>query len=118
VQIHAAHGYLINQFLSPHHNRRDDEWGGTPEAPSLRAGVYAEIRRRVGSGFPVGIKLNSADFQRGGFTEQESLGTIRALADAGIDLIGNLRRYLRGPAMSGIMQETRRPPLPPGRPTS
>jgi 2,4-dienoyl-CoA reductase-like NADH-dependent reductase (Old Yellow Enzyme family) len=44
------------------------------EAPSLRAGVYAEIRRRVGSGFPVGIKLNSADFQRGGFTEQESLG--------------------------------------------
>jgi len=109
VQIHAAHGYLINQFLSPHHNRRDDEWGGTPEKRRrFVLAVYAEIRRRVGSDFPAGIKLNSADFQRGGFTEQESLDTIRALAEAGIDLIEISGGTYEAPAMSGIMQETKK----------
>jgi len=88
VQIHAAHGYLINQFLSPHHNQRTDEWGGTNEKRRrFLLAVYAEIRQQVGPDFPVGIKLNSADFQHGGFTEDESLQTIRALADAGIDLV-------------------------------
>jgi len=88
VQIHGAHGYLINQFLSPHHNQRNDEWGGTPEKRRRFAlAVYAEIRRQVGSDFPVAIKLNSADFQRGGFTEEESLATVQALVDAGIDLV-------------------------------
>lgn len=88
VQIHAAHGYLINQFLSPHHNQRTDEWGGTTEKRRrFLLAVYAEIRRQVGPDFPVGIKLNSADFQHGGFTEEESLQTVRALADAGIDLV-------------------------------
>lgn len=88
VQIHAAHGYLINQFLSPRHNQRTDEWGGTIEKRRrFLLAVYAEIRQQVGPDFPVGIKLNSADFQHGGFTEDESLQTIRALADAGIDLV-------------------------------
>lgn len=109
VQIHAAHGYLINQFLSPHHNRRNDEWGGTPEKRRrFVLAVYAEIRRQVGAGFPVGIKLNSADFQRGGFTEEESLDTIRALADSGIDLIEVSGGTYEAPAMSGIMQETKK----------
>jgi 2,4-dienoyl-CoA reductase-like NADH-dependent reductase (Old Yellow Enzyme family) len=88
VQIHGAHGYLINQFLSPHHNQRNDEWGGTPEKRRrFVLAVYSEIRRQVGSHFPVAIKLNSADFQRGGFTEEESLVTVQALVDAGIDLV-------------------------------
>jgi 2,4-dienoyl-CoA reductase-like NADH-dependent reductase (Old Yellow Enzyme family) len=88
VEIHAAHGYLINQFLSPHHNQRTDEWGGTPEKRRrFLMAVYEEIRSQVGPQFPVGIKLNSADFQRGGFTEEESLATVRALVDAGIDLV-------------------------------
>jgi 2,4-dienoyl-CoA reductase-like NADH-dependent reductase (Old Yellow Enzyme family) len=88
VQIHAAHGYLINQFLSPHHNQRNDEWGGTAEKRRrFLLAVYAEIRQQVGSNFPVAIKLNSADFQRGGFTEEESLATVQALVDAGIDLV-------------------------------
>jgi 2,4-dienoyl-CoA reductase-like NADH-dependent reductase (Old Yellow Enzyme family) len=88
VQIHAAHGYLINQFLSPHHNQRTDEWGGTIEKRRrFLLAVYAEIRQQVGPDFPIGIKLNSADFQHGGFTEDESLQTIRALADAGIDMV-------------------------------
>ncbi len=88
VQIHAAHGYLINQFLSPHHNQRNDEWGGTAEKRrSFLLAVYAEIRKQVGPDFPVAIKLNSADFQHGGFTEEESLATVRAMVDAGIDLV-------------------------------
>jgi len=105
VQIHAAHGYLINQFLSPHHNRRNDEWGGTAEKRRrFVLAVYAEIRRQVGADFAVGIKLNSADFQRGGFTEEESLETIRALAEAGIDLIEISGGTYEAPAMSGAMQ--------------
>jgi 2,4-dienoyl-CoA reductase-like NADH-dependent reductase (Old Yellow Enzyme family) len=88
VQLHGAHGYLISQFLSPHHNRRTDQWGGTPEnRRRFVLEIYKEIRNRVGADFPIAIKLNSADFQRGGFTEDESLATILALDEAGIDLI-------------------------------
>ena len=108
VQIHAAHGYLVNQFLSPHHNRRDDEWGGTPEKRRrFLLAVYAEIRRQVGPDFAVAIKLNSADFQRGGFTEEESLATIRALADAGIDLIEISGGTYEAPAMNGAMHASK-----------
>src|SRR5207253_2786752 len=68
VQIHGAHGYLVNQFLSPHHNHRSDEWGGSAEnRRRFVLTVLKEIRGRVGARYPVGIKLNSADFQRGGF---------------------------------------------------
>lgn len=102
VQIHGAHGYLISQFLSPHHNQRTDEWGGSPEKRRrFVMAVYQEIRRRVGADFPVGIKLNSADFQRGGFTEEESMDTIIALVDAGIDLIEISGGTYEAPAMSG-----------------
>jgi 2,4-dienoyl-CoA reductase-like NADH-dependent reductase (Old Yellow Enzyme family) len=95
VQIHGAHGYLVSQFLSPHHNQRSDEWGGTPEKRRrFVLAVLAAMRAEVGADFPIGIKLNSADFQRGGFTEEESLDTIRALADAGIDLIEISGRHL------------------------
>ncbi|MCH7334589.1 NADH:flavin oxidoreductase/NADH oxidase family protein [Acinetobacter modestus] len=88
VEIHAAHGYLINQFLSPLQNLRNDEWGGTPEKRrKFLMEVYAEIRKQVGAYFPIAIKLNSADFQKGGFTEEDSLATIKALSKAGIDLI-------------------------------
>jgi 2,4-dienoyl-CoA reductase-like NADH-dependent reductase (Old Yellow Enzyme family) len=88
VQIHAAHGYLINQFLSPHHNQRNDFWGGTPEKRRrFLLAVYEEVRRQVGPDFPVAIKLNSADFQKGGFSEEDSLATLKALVDAGIDLV-------------------------------
>ncbi|MBN3785739.1 NADH:flavin oxidoreductase/NADH oxidase family protein [Burkholderia sp. Ac-20353] len=109
VQIHGAHGYLINQFLSPHHNRRTDEWGGSPEnRRRFLMEVYAEIRRQVGTDFPVGIKLNSADFQRGGFTEEESMATINALAEAGIDLIEVSGGTYEAPAMSGAFQQPRK----------
>lgn len=103
VQIHGAHGYLVSQFLSPHHNERTDEWGGTADKRRRFAlEVYRAIRAAVGPGFPVGIKLNSADFQRGGFTEQESLDTVRALAAAGIDLIEISGGTYEAPAMTGV----------------
>lgn len=106
VQIHGAHGYLINQFLSPHHNQRSDEWGGSAEnRRRFVLAVFAEIRKNVGPDFPVGIKLNSADFQRGGFTEEESLATIIALADAGIDLIEISGGTYEAPAMSGAFAQ-------------
>lgn len=102
VQIHGAHGYLVSQFLSPHHNRRTDDWGGTAEKRRhFVMEVYREMRRLVGDDFPVGIKLNSADFQRGGFTEEESLAVIEALDDAGIDLIEVSGGTYEAPAMSG-----------------
>ena len=109
VQIHGAHGYLVNQFLSPHHNRRNDQWGGTPEQRRrFVLAVYAEIRRQVGADFPIGIKLNSADFQRGGFTEEESLATMQALVDAGIDLIEISGGTYEAPAMSGAVPQAQK----------
>jgi len=103
VQIHGAHGYLVSQFLSPHHNRRTDAWGGTPEKRrAFVMAVYRAMREQVGPDFPIGIKLNSADFQRGGFTEEESLDTIRALAQAGIDLIEVSGGTYEAPAMTGV----------------
>lgn len=109
VQIHGAHGYLVGQFLSPHHNRRDDRWGGSPEKRRrFVLAVYAEIRKQVGADFPVAIKLNSADFQRGGFTEEESLATMQALVDAGIDLIEISGGTYEDPAMSGALPEARK----------
>ena len=101
VQIHGAHGYLVSQFLSPHHNQRTDQWGGSLEnRMRFVLAVYHEIRRQTGDGFSIGIKLNSADFQRGGFTEEESLDVIRALSDAGIDLIEISGGTYEAPAMS------------------
>jgi 2,4-dienoyl-CoA reductase-like NADH-dependent reductase (Old Yellow Enzyme family) len=103
VQVHGAHGYLVSQFLSPHHNQRNDEWGGSAEKRRrFVLAVYAEIRRQVGRDFPVGIKLNSADFLRGGFTEEESMATIRALAEAGIDLVEISGGTYESPAMTGV----------------
>ena len=87
-QIHGAHGYLVSQFLSPKSNIRKDKWGGSLSNRSrFVLEVYREIRRQVGSNYPISIKINSADFQRGGFSEEESLDVIRLLDKEGIDLI-------------------------------
>ncbi len=105
VQIHGAHGYLVSQFLSARHNQRTDQWGGSPvNRRRFALEVYQEIRRCCGADFPVSIKLNSADFQKGGFTEEESLDAIRALADAGIDLIEISGGTYEAPAMAGRRQ--------------
>lgn len=87
-QIHAAHGYLVSQFLSPNSNLRKDQWGGSLENRArFVLEIYREIRRQVGPDYPIGIKINSADFQRGGFTEKESMEVIQLLGKEGIDLI-------------------------------
>lgn len=88
IQVHAAHGYLINQFLSPYHNHRTDEWGGSlGNRLKFFLEIYWEVRSQVGEKFPIGIKLNSADFQRGGFTEEESMEVLQKMSEVGIDLI-------------------------------
>lgn len=101
VQIHAAHGYLISQFLSPLTNQRSDQWGGSAEnRRRFVLEVYRAMRAEVGATFPIGIKLNSADFQHGGFSEDESLAVIQALHDEGIDLVELSGGTYEAPAMS------------------
>lgn len=109
VQVHGAHGYLVAQFLSPLSNRRDDEWGGDPERRMrFVLEVVRRIRGRVSPGFAVGIKLNSADFQRGGFTEGESRGVVAALAQEGLDLIEVSGGSYEQPAMMGKAADSTR----------
>ncbi|MEL6188767.1 MAG: NADH:flavin oxidoreductase/NADH oxidase family protein, partial [Myxococcota bacterium] len=108
VQIHGAHGYLVSQFLSPHHNRRDDEWGGSTENRRRFAlEVYRAVRHAVGPDFPVSIKMNSADFQKGGFEGDEAQDLIAALSEEGIDLIEVSGGNYESPAMTGARQSTR-----------
>ncbi|MFI0351122.1 NADH:flavin oxidoreductase/NADH oxidase family protein [Actinomadura sp. 9N407] len=109
VQIHGAHGYLVTQFLSPGSNQRDDAWGGDPERRrAFVVEVLRAVRASVGAGFPVGIKLNSADFQRGGFTEEESHGVVRTLIAEGVDLIEISGGSYEAPAMMGVLPESTR----------
>ena len=88
VQVHAAHGYLLSQFLSPRSNQRTDQYGGTltNRARALLDAVAA-VRKAVGPKFPVSVKLNSADFQKGGFAFEDSLQVVQWLEQAGVDLI-------------------------------
>ena len=88
VQFHSAHGYLLSQFLSPLTNQREDEWGGTLEnrARALIA-IVTKTREVLGADFPISVKLNSADFQKGGFDFDDSLTVAKWLADAGVDLL-------------------------------
>ena len=102
VQLHAAHGYLATQFLSPLTNLREDEWGGDPERRMrFLLEVVRRVRGRVSPGFAVAVKLNSADFQRGGFTEDDSRAVVAALAQEGIDLIEVSGGNYEEPAMAG-----------------
>lgn len=88
VQIHGAHGYLINQFLSPITNKRQDEWGGSLDNRArLLMRIVQRCREEVGTAYPLAVKLNSSDFQKGGFTLEESQQVAKWLGEAGIDLI-------------------------------
>ena len=102
VQIHGAHGYLVSQFLSPISNQRTDQWGGSLENRTrFVIEVYRNIRKKVGPDYPVGIKINSADFQRGGFTEEESLEVLQFLDQEGMDLLEISGGSYENPAMMG-----------------
>jgi 2,4-dienoyl-CoA reductase-like NADH-dependent reductase (Old Yellow Enzyme family) len=102
VELHAAHGYLVAQFLSPLTNLRTDQWGGTVERRMrFLIEVVRRVRWRVSPGFAVAVKLNSADFQRGGFTEDESRAVVAALAVEAVDLIEVSGGNYESPAMGG-----------------
>lgn len=88
VQIHAAHGYLLSSFLSPIANLRTDRYGGRLENRGrLLLELVQRVRDTVGADFPISVKLNSADFQKGGFSEKESMQVVKWLSDAGVDLL-------------------------------
>ncbi|MQA37682.1 NADH:flavin oxidoreductase/NADH oxidase family protein [Rugamonas aquatica] len=102
VQIHAAHGYLISQFLSPLTNRRRDDWGGSlANRARLLLEVVRAVRSRVSPGFSVAVKLNSADFQRGGFSEDDARQVVLLLNELPVDLIELSGGSYESPAMQG-----------------
>jgi len=102
VQVHAAHGYLLSEFLSPKANQRTDEWGGSLEN---RARLLLEIvratRAACGASFPISVKLNSADFQKGAFTHQDCLQVVQWLEAAGVDLLEISGGTYEQPSMMG-----------------
>lgn len=103
VQIHAAHGYLISQFLSPLSNLRNDQWGGElSNRARLLLEIVKQVRTKVGADFPIAVKLNSADFQKGGFSFDESLQVAQWLQNAGIDLIEISGGNYEQPKLLGI----------------
>jgi 2,4-dienoyl-CoA reductase-like NADH-dependent reductase (Old Yellow Enzyme family) len=108
VEIHAAHGYLINQFLSPLSNRRTDRWGGSLENRArLLTKVIEAVRAQVRPEFCVSVKLNSADFQRGGFDTADALGVLEMLNTLPIDLVEISGGNYEAPAMQGDARDGR-----------
>ncbi|MSU98343.1 NADH:flavin oxidoreductase/NADH oxidase family protein [Pseudomonas mandelii] len=108
VQIHAAHGYLISQFLSPLTNRRADQWGGSLENRArLLLAVVSAVRQAVSPQFCVSVKLNSADFQRGGFDADDARQVIQWLNDQPLDLLELSGGSYEAPAMQGDARDGR-----------
>ena len=108
VQVHAAHGYLLSQFLSPLSNRRHDAWGGgIQNRARLLVDIVREIRAMVRPDFSVSVKLNSADFQRGGFSPDDAKEVVRYLNDLGVDLIELSGGSYEAPAMQGEARDGR-----------
>lgn len=88
VEIHAAHGYLLSQFLSPNINLRTDSWGGSIAGRArLLQQVVRAVRGRVGARFAVGVKLNAGDFVHGGLTLDAVAAVARMLTGEGVDFI-------------------------------
>ena len=109
VQLHGAHGYLISQFLSPLTNKRQDQWGGSIEnRMRFLLEIYKEVRAVTSDQFIISVKLNSADFQRGGITEDEVIAVFKAIDTAGIDLIEISGGTYEAPAMAGAKADKRK----------
>jgi 2,4-dienoyl-CoA reductase-like NADH-dependent reductase (Old Yellow Enzyme family) len=103
VQVHGAHGYLLSEFLSPRANKRDDRWGGSIENRArLLVETVRAVRSAVGTSFVVAIKLNSADFQKGGFSFEDCLAVIEMLNDEGLDLLEISGGNYEQPRLMGI----------------
>ncbi|MTJ83555.1 MAG: NADH:flavin oxidoreductase/NADH oxidase family protein [Telmatospirillum sp.] len=108
VEIHAAHGYLVSQFLSPLTNRREDAWGGCLENRArLLLDIVKAVRVLVSPGFAVAVKLNSADFQRGGFDPDEARRVVAWLGEQAVDLVEISGGSYEAPAMQGEARDGR-----------
>lgn len=108
VQIHAAHGYLLSQFLSPLSNRRQDRWGGSLENRArLLLEIVKAVRQAVSPGFCVAVKLNSADFQRGGFEPADARQVVLWLNELAVDLVELSGGSYEAPAMQGDARDGR-----------
>ncbi|MBV6659730.1 NADH:flavin oxidoreductase/NADH oxidase family protein [Pseudomonas yamanorum] len=102
VQVHAAHGYLFSQFLSPLSNTRTDRWGGTIENRArILLSTLDAIRARVPKNFCLAVKLNSADFQRGGFGAADAARVVQMLNEKAVDLVEISGGSYESPAMQG-----------------
>ncbi|WP_114240761.1 NADH:flavin oxidoreductase/NADH oxidase family protein [Dyella sp. C9] len=108
VEIHAAHGYLLSQFLSPLTNRRTDSWGG-PLASRARLliEIVRAVRAVVSPAFAVAVKLNSADFQRGGFSADDAKEVVKLLNGLAVDLVEISGGSYEAPAMQGQARDGR-----------
>ncbi len=103
TQIHAAHGYLLSEFLNPRANRRTDAWGGSLENRArLLLETVKAVRANVGADFAVSVKLNSADFQKGGFSFDDCMKVVEMLNGAGIDLLEISGGNYEQPRMAGL----------------
>ncbi|RIA31718.1 2,4-dienoyl-CoA reductase-like NADH-dependent reductase (Old Yellow Enzyme family) [Ectopseudomonas oleovorans] len=108
VEIHAAHGYLLSQFLSPLSNQRSDQWGGSLENRArLLLEIVKAVRAVVAPDFAVAVKLNSADFQRGGFSAEDAQQVVRLLDGLGVDLVELSGGSYEAPAMQGQARDGR-----------
>ena len=102
VEVHAAHGYLIAQFLSPLTNKRTDQWGGAIENRArLLLEVVKRIRQTCGDEFVVAVKINSADFQRGGFDVDDAAKVVDMLGGLNVDFVELSGGSYEVPAMQG-----------------
>ena len=109
VQLHGAHGYLISEFLSPLTNKRADQWGGSIENRTrFLLEIYKAVRAATSENFIISVKLNSADFQKGGITEEEVISVFKAIDEAGIDLIEISGGTYEAPAMAGAKSNQRK----------
>ena len=109
VQLHGAHGYLISEFLSPLTNKRTDQWGGSIENRTrFLLEIYKAVRTATSENFIISVKLNSADFQKGGITEEEVISVFKAIDEAGIDLIEISGGTYEAPAMAGAKSNQRK----------
>ena len=113
VEIHAAHSYLLSQFLSPRYNQRKDEYGGALENRSrFLLAVYDEIRARVGAHFPVLVKINSEDFLDDGFSREDMVQVCSTLEARGIDAVelsgGTFDSGRRNPSRVGVAKDEAR----------
>lgn len=112
VQLHAAHGYLLSQFLSPLFNRRTDDYGGSIEnRRRIHMEVVRAVRAAVGDDYPILVKINGQDYAEGGLAVKDAIAAAAGMAEAGLDAVelsgGLLTGGRRSPSRPGIKSAER-----------